>query len=79
MEQVEVKTAVDAMASAFEEFKKANDERLEQIEKNGVADPTLESKLTAIEAEMDKFGDVNNQIAAQKAKDEQIEEEACFY
>lgn len=74
MEQVEVKTAVDAMASAFEEFKKANDERLEQIEKNGVADPTLESKLTAIEAEMDKFGDVNNQIAAQKAKEEQIEE-----
>jgi len=74
MEQVEVKSAVDAMASAFEEFKKANDERLEQIEKNGVADPTLESKLTAIEAEMDKFGDVNNQIAAQKAKEEQIEE-----
>ena len=74
MEQVEVKSAVDAMASAFEEFKKANDERLEQIEKNGVADPTLESKLASIEADLDKFGDVNNQIAAQKAKDEQIEE-----
>lgn len=74
MEQVEVKSAVDAMASAFEEFKKANDERLEQIEKNGVVDPTLESKLASIEADLDKFGDVNNQIAAQKAKDEQIEE-----
>ena len=37
------------MASAFEEFKKANDERLEQIEKNGVADPTLEGKISAIE------------------------------
>lgn len=73
-DQVEIKSAVDAMASAFEEFKKANDERLEQIEKKGEADPLLEGKITAIEAEMDKFGDVNNQIAAQKAKDEQIEE-----
>ena len=74
MEHVEVKTAVDAMASAFEEFKKANDERLAQIEEKGSADPLLEGKLSAIETEMAKYDDLNNQIAAQKAKDEQIEE-----
>lgn len=74
MEQVEVKSAVDAMASAFEEFKKANDERLAQIEEKGSVDPLLEGKLSAIENEMSKYDDLNNQIAAQKAKDEQIEE-----
>ena len=74
MEQVEVKSAVDAMASAFEEFKKANDERLAQIEEKGTVDPLLEGKINAIESEMDKFGDINNQIQAQKAKEEQIEE-----
>lgn len=73
-DQVEIKSAIDAMAGAFDEFKKANDERLAQIEKKGEADPLLEGKITAIEAEMDKFGDVNNVIAAQKAKDEQLEE-----
>lgn len=72
-DQVEVKSAVDAMANAFEEFKKANDQRLENIEK-GQADPLLDGKISAIEAEMDRFGDINNQIQAQKAKDEQIEE-----
>lgn len=73
-DQVEIKSAVDAMAGAFEEFKKANDERLAQIEEKGSVDPLLESKLSAIEAEMSKYDDLNNQIAAQKAKDEQIEE-----
>ena len=74
MENVEVKSAIDGMASAFEEFKKANDERLAQIEEKGSVDPLLEGKLSAIESQMDKFGDINNQIQAQKAKDEQIEE-----
>ena len=79
MEQVEVKSAIDGMASAFEEFKKANDERLAQIEEKGSVDPLLEGKLSALEAEMQKFDDVNNQIAAQKAKDEQLEEKLAQF
>ena len=70
----EVKSAVNAMASAFEEFKKTNDERLKQIEEKGSVDPMLEAKLTTIEAELDKYGSLNNEIAAAKAKDEAIEE-----
>ena len=34
-----VKTAVDSMAKAFEEFKATNDERLAEIEKKGSSKP----------------------------------------
>lgn len=74
MENMEIKSAVEAMAGAFEEFKKANDERLAQIEEKGVADSMVEGKLSAIEKELNRFDDLNNVIAGQKAKDEQIEE-----
>ena len=75
----EVKNAVDAMAGAFEEFKKANDERLAQIEEKGAADSLVEGKLAAIEKELDKFGDINNAIQAQKAKDEMLEEKLANF
>ena len=41
----EVKNAVVEMASAFEEFKATNDQRLKQIEEKGSADPVVEEKL----------------------------------
>ena len=44
----EVKNAVDAMSSAFEEFKKVNDERLAEIESKGEADPLVEEKLAKL-------------------------------
>ena len=47
----EVKNAVDAMSSAFEEFKKVNDERLAEIEAKGEADPLVEEKLAKLEGE----------------------------
>jgi HK97 family phage major capsid protein len=70
----EVKTAVDAMAGAFEEFKKANDERLKQIEEKGSADPILEGKLAAIEKDLDKFEDFNQKLVAQTKSAEQMAE-----
>lgn len=72
--QTEVKSAVDAMASAFEEFKKANDERLKQIEEKGHADPLLEGKLSAIEKDLDKFEDFNQKLVASTKSAEQMEE-----
>ena len=50
----ELKGAVSAVNSAFEEFKKANDERLKEIEAKGAADPLLEEKLDKISKSMDK-------------------------
>lgn len=55
--------AVEAINSAFEEFKKANDERLAQIEKKGAADVVTEAKLQKIEADLEK---------AQKIADEAV-------
>ncbi len=47
-------SAVDTIHKAFEEFKKANDERLAQIEKKGSADVVTEAKLQKIEADLEK-------------------------
>jgi HK97 family phage major capsid protein len=51
---MELKNAVTAVGTAFEEFKKTNDERIAQIESKGVADPLTTDKLTAIEGTMQK-------------------------
>lgn len=38
----EVKAAVDSLARGFEEFKAANDDRIEEIKRRGQADTVLE-------------------------------------
>ena len=58
----DVKTAVDSMAQAFEEFKATNDERLAEIEKKGSSDPLVEEKLKNIEADLDRFEDINQKL-----------------
>ncbi len=55
--------AVEALNRGFEEFKKANDEKLAQLEKKGAADVVTEAKLAKIEADLDK---------AQKIADEAV-------
>tara|TARA_R110002153_G_scaffold238911_1_gene393343 strand:+ start:17582 stop:18805 length:1224 start_codon:yes stop_codon:yes gene_type:complete len=62
----EVKTAVDAMATAFEEFKSANDQRLAEIEAKGSADPVTEEKLAKIESDLDRFENVNQKLVQQQ-------------
>ena len=62
----DVKTAVDAMAGAFEEFKKTNDQRLAEIEQKGSADPVVEEKLSKIEADLDRYESVNQKLTQQE-------------
>lgn len=69
----EVKTAVEAMAGAFEEFKKVNDTRLAEIEAKGTADPMTEQKLAKIEADLDKFENINQAITQQQKHAEGFE------
>ena len=66
MSEDQVKVAVDAMASAFEEFKSVNDARLAEIESKGSADPVTEEKLAKIEADLDRFEGVNQNYKWQK-------------
>jgi len=46
--------AVESLNRGFEEFKKANDLRLAEIEKKGAADPLLDEKIAKIEADLQK-------------------------
>ena len=69
----QVKTAVEAMAGAFEEFKKVNDDRLAQIESKGSADPLLEDKLAKIEGDLDRFESVNQKLTQQQKHSEGFE------
>jgi HK97 family phage major capsid protein len=50
----DVKKTVEGFMSAFEEFKSTNDQRLKEIDKKGVADPTTLAKLEKIEKDMAK-------------------------
>jgi HK97 family phage major capsid protein len=62
----EIKKAVGAVEQiniAFEEFKKANDERLAQIEAKGSADVVTEAKLQKIEADLEKAQKIADEAA----------------
>jgi|TARA_Y100000114_G_scaffold46714_1_gene42524 HK97 family phage major capsid protein len=66
----DVKTAVEGMAKAFEEFKAENDAKLAEIEKKGSSDPLIEEKIKNIEADLDRYEDINQKLtlAQQEAK-----------
>lgn len=75
MSEDQVKVAVDAMASAFEEFKSVNDARLAEIESKGSADPITEEKLAKIEGDLDRFEGVNQKLQMAEAKSEKMAEQ----
>jgi HK97 family phage major capsid protein len=66
MEGNEIKSAIDEAVNpvmkAFEEFKAANDARLEEIEKKGAADPLIDDKLGKIEKTLSGFEGLNQRI-----------------
>lgn len=49
---MEVAKKLDDLGRAFEEFKKTNDQRLDEIKKEGKAKPETETKLAKIEADL---------------------------
>jgi HK97 family phage major capsid protein len=49
---------IDRIATAFEEYKKTNDQRLAEIKTKGSADPLLEEKLRKVDAELTKLADM---------------------
>jgi len=70
----DVKTAVEGMATAFEEFKATNDARLSEIEKKGASDPLVEEKLKNIEADLDRFEDINQKLTLAQQEQKQFGE-----
>ncbi len=65
MQTREVKAAVDALASAFEEFKNANDEALRQKADKGAVDALTGTKLARLDDEIDRLrGDLDRTRAS---------------
>lgn len=68
--------AVEAINKAFDEFKKANDERLSQIEKKGASDPVTEAKLAKIEADLEKAQRIaDDAVLATKRQNRKVTDE----
>ena len=66
----DIKNSISDLGTAFEEFKKVNDERLEAVEK-GDGTAILDAKLEKIEAKLDSYEDLNQKltVAEQNATD----------
>ena len=61
MADIDVKEVVQEFGKAFEEFKKANDEKLARLEK-GEAVADLDAKIGKIEEKLDSLEDINQEI-----------------
>lgn len=57
----DIKNAITDLGRTFEEFKKVNDQRLEQIEK-GESTALVDEKLAKMEAKMDSYEDINQKL-----------------
>ena len=73
MTDVNVKEVVTEFGKAFEEFKKANDERIDRLEK-GEAVSDLDSKIGKIEEKLDSLEDINQEITKSQSAHEQVNE-----
>tara|TARA_B100001057_G_scaffold467214_1_gene525143 strand:- start:140 stop:1357 length:1218 start_codon:yes stop_codon:yes gene_type:complete len=70
----EVKEVLTEYGQAFEEFKKANDEKLDRLEKGLEVDANLNSKIEVIEEKMNSLEDINQDITQTKAQQEKVNE-----
>lgn len=70
---METKDTINELATGFEEYKKANDEKLENALK-GIKDPLLDEKISKLDAKMDSLEDFNQQMTLQAKSQEQIGE-----
>lgn len=64
----EVKAAIDGSNRAFEEFKRDNNTRIEQLATKGVVDPLITQKLEKLNASIDAQSAINERFIALEAK-----------
>jgi HK97 family phage major capsid protein len=58
----QIAETIGKIGTAFEEYKKANDERLEQIAKKGAPDPVTEEKLRKMDGALDELTDLKKRL-----------------
>lgn len=74
MVENEVKSAVEQLGTAFEEFKKTHQEELKQIKSKGSADVVTSEKLARIEKSLDQLEEVNQKVTKAKLAQDANEE-----
>tara|TARA_R100000773_G_scaffold44669_1_gene47253 strand:+ start:24363 stop:25583 length:1221 start_codon:yes stop_codon:yes gene_type:complete len=62
----EMKSVIDNLGTAFEEFKGENSKRLEEIEKKGSADPLLVEKVDKMADDMSKMAETRQKLELQE-------------
>jgi len=70
----DIKNAVEGMAKAFEEFKSTNDARIADLEKKGSTDPLVDEKIKNIDADLDRFEDINQKLTLAQQEQKQVQE-----
>lgn len=65
---METKEMLDQIASTFEEFKKANDERWESLKKSGRADVLLEEKVDKMSLALNDMNDKLSQVELRQTR-----------
>tara|TARA_S200002703_G_scaffold154916_1_gene158437 strand:- start:11764 stop:12981 length:1218 start_codon:yes stop_codon:yes gene_type:complete len=68
----DIKSAVENMSKAFEEFKAVNDDRLAALESKGASDPVVDQKLKNIESDLDKFEELNQKMVKSQLQQESV-------
>ena len=64
----EIKIIVEGLNTAFEQFKKSNDERIAQIEKKGKADPILEEAVQKASEAVTELSELKKKLEKLEAK-----------
>ena len=62
-----VADALDKIATAFDEYKKTNDARIEAV-KSGASTEALDAKLAKIDAHIDSLGEVKSKLEKMETK-----------
>ena len=71
----EVKTAVEGLGKAFEEFKATHQQELKEIKSNGQASVDTSEKLKRIEKDLDKYEEVNQKVTKAKLQNDVQQEQ----
>jgi len=75
MSEIDIKGAVQELGEAFEEFKKANDEKIDALESGKGHDALLDDKIANIESKLDGLEEINQKMTKAELSQDNIKEQ----
>lgn len=68
MDMMEIKSATEALAVAFEHYRTTNDERLASVERKNVSDVIVDDKIRRLDGEINRLQDVITKVKTAAAR-----------